>query len=402
MSEDGLLSKEALNDSLREIISLGLGEVPGVGWIIEGLALIFWPESKEDIWTEIKENVEELIDKKLDKGKYQTVQEDLEGISVLLKNYSQEIKDAPKDQTKIYNKYDDVMSAIEKDIFHFQSVGHELLLLPLFAQLVNIKFALYRDALQHGKEWGLEKSELADIQDKLSQQIKEYTAYANKWYKDGYENVKVPTEGANLGARQWAARNKYVREMTLGVMDFAFYWPLFNPSTQENNSPLPKLTREIYSDPYGTVNDKPIPLIIDPSKTPSKPKARISHVQIWGYNFIDKLRVAYGGKWGPEMGGVDIKNADIIGKPPHGYDGRIFSNHPIESIDIESGAVLSAMTLNIQGAEDSNKCGGKQPGDKHKISMGKKHIVSHLYASRSHYYNCAEVLIVGFRLADSY
>ncbi len=52
-------------NAVRGVVIVGIGKIPEVGGIIAGLVGILWPASKEDIWGQIKDQVEALIDKKL-------------------------------------------------------------------------------------------------------------------------------------------------------------------------------------------------------------------------------------------------------------------------------------------------------------------------------------------------
>jgi hypothetical protein len=44
-------------NSLKYFVVIGLGEVPVIGWLLEGLAEILWPESGANVWDEIKNDV---------------------------------------------------------------------------------------------------------------------------------------------------------------------------------------------------------------------------------------------------------------------------------------------------------------------------------------------------------
>ena len=56
-----------------------LGEIPVVGSFLSALLQIFWPKSGEDIWSEIKSQVEQLINQRFDQDTYEKVQASLPG-----------------------------------------------------------------------------------------------------------------------------------------------------------------------------------------------------------------------------------------------------------------------------------------------------------------------------------
>ncbi|AAM06001.1 hypothetical protein [Methanosarcina acetivorans] len=50
------------NNAARMVISTALGEIPGVVFALSVLVEIFWPDSQENVWSEIKDQVEALVD----------------------------------------------------------------------------------------------------------------------------------------------------------------------------------------------------------------------------------------------------------------------------------------------------------------------------------------------------
>lgn len=52
------------NNAAEVAIETALGQIPVVGSFLSGLLQIFWPKSGEDIWSEIKSQVEQLINQR--------------------------------------------------------------------------------------------------------------------------------------------------------------------------------------------------------------------------------------------------------------------------------------------------------------------------------------------------
>ncbi|WP_100406991.1 insecticidal delta-endotoxin Cry8Ea1 family protein [Bacillus solitudinis] len=75
------------NYAAQVIISTGLGQIPTVGFVLSALTNILWPSTHQDVWSEIKEKVEKLIDEKLDHLVFQQVQESLEGLHNNINEY---------------------------------------------------------------------------------------------------------------------------------------------------------------------------------------------------------------------------------------------------------------------------------------------------------------------------
>lgn len=248
-------------NAMRETVIVSLSEVPEVGEFIAGLVKILWPED-EDVWAQIKADVEALMDKKLADLEYQNVQDDLRGLQNVIDDYTKETQLKDANSANIATKYNIALGQIEQNVPHFQSKGYEVLLLPLFAQMANLHLALLWDGVKSGATWGFTAGEINNQQSLLTGAIAAYVDWAKKWVEEGYNQLSIPQKAedkTHLSTLQWAARNKYVRTMTLQVLDFVFYWPYFDPA-KRTGVPLPKLTREIYSDPAGFAADNPIRL----------------------------------------------------------------------------------------------------------------------------------------------
>lgn len=387
-------------NAVREVVILAVGEIPEAGGIIAGLVGILWPESQEDIWGQIKDKVEALINKKLADYEYQQVQEDLAGLHNVLKDYGHALQHSQSNLTFISEKYNVALGQFEASQPHFMSKGYEVLLLPLLAQMANLHLALLQDGVNYGSSWGWTPETVTDMKTMLTESIKSYGDWVTKWYRTGYDEVRIPQSGKHLRTIQWAARNKYVRGMTLQVLDIAFYWPYFDPAKQ--NGSVPKLTREIYSDPRGTADDNPIDIDV-------AAKTSLTELSIWGWDRIDAVQQGFGGgALGPRMG--NERRSDGRGgwsggsnKPPHGWTGSISTDNPVVEVNGPSGDIVNSMRLKFKNGNQTNLCDGNYPGGSSFAWSFDGEILSRIYISGpSRFYGSAECVIFGFRFADSY
>lgn len=387
----------SFNDQLRTIIVSGLAAVPEGGWLVSGLLSLLWPETGENVWDEIEGQVEALISQKLADYEYRQVSEDLEGLKNVVQDYSQALKDSQGDTNYISEKFNVALGAFEAAKPHFMSEGYEVLLLPLLAQMANMHLSLLRDGVLFGKGWGWTDRDVSDTQAKLTAQIWEHKNYSAQWYQTGLQNLPLPTDGRNLSTRRWKVQNAYVRQMTLHVLDNSFYWPYFDPAANprgvvlpKDGVILPKLTREIYSDPQGTSDDNPIGVY-------APPKRKITNLSVWGGSLIDAVQAAYGGSWGPRMGNTSGGS----NQPPRGWNGAIPDDNPIRVVGGQSGDVLNAMWFRFNSGEQTNWCGGLGGGPFYWGPSG--HILTSVrIMGKSSYYGTADCAIFGFRYEDSY
>ncbi len=70
------------NNAAERTIEADLGMIPEVGTLLSVLVSIFWPKSGEDVWSQIKDQVEQLIQKDISQEVYQDVQNNLNGRAV--------------------------------------------------------------------------------------------------------------------------------------------------------------------------------------------------------------------------------------------------------------------------------------------------------------------------------
>ncbi len=164
-------------------IATGLGEIPGVGSILAGLVAIFWPESQEDIWAEIKDKVEAVVGKAIDSNVYTTVQEKLgtvqqqSGLIGVLDIYLTAVRTNEHPGGRMRDA-DDVFIKSSAD-FEAQGSGYEVMLLPLFAQMANMHLTLLRDGIVKGY------CEATELNDPTVGRLPIYTNWASQQTQNG-------------------------------------------------------------------------------------------------------------------------------------------------------------------------------------------------------------------------
>ena len=257
------------NDSLRLLISKSLGKIPEVGTLLSAITSLLWLKSKEDIWTDIKKEVEALIDEKLNKEIYSNVQESLNGIKSNL-DYFLNYLYRPSDESTAKELWLVLHSEFNDKQYHFQSHGHKILLLPLFVQFANLQLSLLRDGVIHGNSWGWSQY----VQDINAKELKDKIAEYEKYVEDNVQwkinKIKKHTHRNDHNAEPFYAANVYERNVTLNILDFKNMWKYFD--TKEYPHPVEiVLDREIYTNPHGTADDS------GPVKKPSSQIGR-AHV----------------------------------------------------------------------------------------------------------------------------
>lgn len=405
------------NDLIRTVINAGIfralesygPEAIPVGLFLTDLLGALWPESKEDVWEQIKDKVEALVNKKLDDALYEQVSEDLQGLQNVASDYLRSI-DNKYDPSEIKTRWIALNEIILNAKPHFKTAGSEFLLLPLFVQFANIHISVLRDMVACGSTWGCSDNEIADYKQDLGKYIKEYTDYVNTQYANKLNTInpaanKYKTEPFNT-------RNNFIRQCTLTILDYKDLWKYLDLNTYPTPPDEIVLTREIYSDPYGLADDTGISIPTSPKMAPSK-------ITIWGWDRLDAIQVDYQTGGGPNgvtttgrMG--DTQRPDGHGgytggsnQPPHGGSWQLMDatgnaqSHGgyCEAATVRSGTIVNAMRLRFADGTWSNWCGGNQDGGTNYNVEYSGHFISSLKVMGiSNFYGSANCLVIGFKL----
>jgi len=376
------------NNAAKTVIATALGEVPVVGFALSALVEIFWPQSQEDIWAEIKDNVEQLVDQKISDLVYQQVQESLTGLHNNLQDYLWALQNS-QDNNYISQKYNITLALFNQELPHFQSKGYELLLLPLFTQFANLHLSLLRDGVLYGSEWGWTEEIIQHTKDTISATIQQYIPYTEETYTSGLNatTANAPTNSHNT--EPFCTINRYVREMTLTVLDFKSMW-IYNDPTLYPEPVQVILDREIYSDPFGTADNSGL---ISLPLPPTKP---ITQLEVWAWDRIDACQVTYEAGGGP--GGVTqtARMGDRNGGASNVFD--LTKLGPVVGVTVYSGSILNSWYFTFSDGSTSSQIGGKYPGgNEYNVSYPGEMLSSIKIMGVSYYYGSADCAVFGFK-----
>src|SRR5215471_14642427 len=401
----------SLNDVSRVTVIRALGAVPEVGEFLGGLVELFWPPDAADIWAEIQSRVEALIDQKLADQVQKDVNATLIGLKAAIKDYKTNVKGRPTDAVAAYTAAETAFDLAQP---HFIDIpGSEVLLLPLTAQMANMHLALLRDGVLFGAQWGRDNTWLKQKKAKLAAQIKQYVDFARTWFINGYiaagplprvhqgdldneifgglptrsDHASVTTLAVGrYHAQVWSLYNRYVREMTLSVLDYAFYWPSFDPESAAARQ-LPPLTREIYSNAEG-IPDSGQYVGVNP--TPAQP---ISNITAWTGSGVSALQVSYNGVQGPRMGRGD-------GATPAGWKGTVPAANPVVRVDGSVDIGLNQLEFTFKDGTKAIADGSKKGSRAFEWHFS-GHGLSSIYVTGANdFAQAADCVIFGFRLRE--
>lgn len=322
------------NDDAKIVVTTALGMVPEAGEILSGLVDIFWPSDKPNIWDQVKEQVEALMNQKIDALVYQQVTEDLQGLNNSLTLYLNELKNGSPGDIK--QQWTITRNLFVNALPHFQSAGYEVLLLPLFAQFVNMYFSLLRDGVLFGLSWGMTTGDNTQVATDLQTAIPVFVQYTAETYNNiGRVNVVGKTKRNDQMGEPFRSINIYDRQMTLTVLDFMNSWFYFD-STRYPDGPDELLGREIYSDPFGSYGNSTPGTPISIQSYPGFP----SNITVWASDRVDAAQLTYNESGTisqtPRMG-VQAGGKTAGGSPSKPYSVDISPNNPITKVRVWTG-----------------------------------------------------------------
>jgi hypothetical protein len=366
---------------------------PQAGAVVQALVAAFWP-SNRDVWSEIREQVERLVDQKIETEVYKQAAAALKGYQAQIQLFGSKIAEGVNET--IRGTFLAIEPIFTGDIEKFRVESHEVLLLPFFAQAATMHLSLLHDAANHGKAWGMDIRNIDGVSQRLEAAKTAYKKYVTDTIAAGLKKVRERTGRNDHQCQPFRDVNKFTREMTLMAADFADLWPVFGRYDTPPKTTMP--SREIYSDPFGTADDSG-DIFARLRKPPSKP---ISEMTIWGSSQINSIEVKYPAGGGPGGGagsgrmGVPKGGSDL---PPKGGRIRVQPDNPITAARVRADHVVDALQFGFRNGQTTREFGGGSTNDKVAFD---DHVLSSVHINGiSKFYNCADSAVFGFKYDPS-
>ena len=384
------------NDDAKIVVKTGLEMIPEAGEILGGLVDIFWPSSKEDVWGQVKEQVEAIVDQRIADGVYQQVSEDLKGLNNSTVLYLNEVKNGtPLD---IKTQWIATRNSFAEALPHFQSAGYELPLVGLFGQFAGLYLAILRDGVISGKDWGRSAADQQqDIKD-LQKAISVFSDYAANTVITGAGNLAQKTKRNDHLCEPFRTTNTFLRQMTLTVIDFINTWPYYDVTKYPIGTTV-VLNRVIYSDPYGTCDDTGNIVTAYPY-----PTQRPTNLTVWGHDRIDAVQVTYPAGSGP--GGITTTNR----MGGSGGDNTVFGgsynlsrDNPILYAKVTHSNCVNALRFMFNDKTITKKLGGNyaEGGESDWLGYTNECLSSIHINGISNFYGTADCVVFGFQFWQS-
>jgi len=263
------------------VISAGLSAIPEVGGVLNLLFSIFWPmpsDPQPDIWSEIKDKVQGLIDTSIDALVESQMQQAVTGAHDALLGFLQlvqayQAEPSPQMALLIQQSIFSTHQLLLQQAPSFQPAGWQKQVLPYFAQFANMHLVFLRDVIWFGKDNGLVDGVIDYFYQQFDIVVNRYCKHVDITlpglfadYESSYQAARGtvetivcddggafsdPSDYVRLASGAWKARKKQIQirtSYTLMVQDFRDRWPTM---LNRLDGAAPPLTRELFYGPYG-------------------------------------------------------------------------------------------------------------------------------------------------------
>ncbi len=393
------------SNTAMNLIASTLGLIPEVGSLLSGLVYILWPSDQEDVWDEIKDQVQALVQQDLTQLVENLEVQTLQGLKGSIQDYQDAL--TTNDPSNISQNWTSAKLNFIQQMPQFQTQGYEVALLPYYAQAVNLYLALLRDGVLHGKDWGWTDADVAVTTKEMNQAIQDACQWVDttfgqvnetrlvafgqaqtdylKFTGEDHLPVDYPL-GPHYNVTAWNEYNNFLYWMTLKVLDFRNTWPYFTAAPVKV-----VLNREIYSAACGSCDYAVIP---DTPWVESMPTQPLTTIEVFAGDRIDGVRLTYPPGGGPN-GQTQLSRA--------GLDGSVSTfntqTNPLVRASVTFGDIVSALQFQMADGEWFN-IGKNNPPGSHTWALWAPsgEIVSSVYIhGTSEFYQSADLIIFGFR-----
>ena len=397
------------SNTAMNVIASALGMVPEVGSLLSGLVYILWPSDQEDVWDQIKDQVQQLVQQDLTQLVENLEAQTLNGLKGSIQDYQDAI--TTNDPSNISQNWTSAKLNFVQQLPQFQTKGYEVALLPYYAQAINLYFALLRDGVLNGRDWGWTEADVAMATKEMNQAIQDACQWVDTTFGQEYgrrtsafgaaqdDYVQFCNAGNNpinysLGSHYnvtaWNQQNAFLTWMTLKTLDFRNLWPFFT-STQVDAV----LHRELYSMAFGSSDYAPIPIRPWWSLNPPAPTQPLTTIEVFAADRINGVRLNY-----PSGGGPGGQTQVVCGALKDTRVTVYAGADPIVEVDFYAGDIVSALGFVGQDGSSTGQIGGNNPPARSPIGFAirENSILSSLYIHGiSEFYQSADLIIAGYQ-----
>ncbi|WDD95838.1 insecticidal delta-endotoxin Cry8Ea1 family protein [Burkholderia sp. FERM BP-3421] len=250
----GNLADGDILNTLKILLTWGVSEIPEVGGLLSTLVSLLWPSSGPDPWEQVRQQVEAMIDRKLDAAVFSLLKAKLAGLGDALKLYVQAV--ATKDGPTMRMQFIATNTLFVAAAAEFRNPDHEWTLAPLFALFTQLHMSLLRDCVLNGKDWGWNAAAYADVVQQARDTTDAYVAHLDQAV--AHERARLASSApASPGPHQTALHDywqPFEQQRIVLIDDYRVLLVLLDPVRHPGVATMLPF-KDVYSLAYGTADD---------------------------------------------------------------------------------------------------------------------------------------------------
>ncbi|KML57010.1 twin-arginine translocation pathway signal [Burkholderia cepacia] len=354
------INQDDILDTLKTIVTWGLGQIPEVGSILAAIVSLLWPSGGPDAWDLVRKEVEAMIDSKINDAVYSLLKAELDGLGGALKLYFQAV--AAHDMETIRMQFIATNTLFVAAASKFQNKDYRWTLAPLFAIFSQLHLLLLRDAVLNGKNWGGGAEAYANVVTQAGDTAEAYIGYLDMVVADERSRLEkgAPASPGQHRTEIYNYWQPFESKRIVLIDDYrtllVYLDPVKHPDASQE---IP--FKDVYSRAYGTADDWD-QTCSNWSKnavaTPySAPLASFSSIYIELWNRTPRVvRVQYPKGAGPKVwGGNRTDRTEIIANAGGGREkytvtlpklgpGKLYN---VKKAHVTSGSIPIGLTLEL-------------------------------------------------------
>lgn len=169
-----------LNDGLSDmgaLIRFGISQIPVIGGVLSTILGLLWPTVQTDIWTTIKQEVQDLINESIDENDWNLLVGVINELQMKTSFINEQLIKSQYDTagTELMTVVIDMIGI--EETFKISGTTFKYAFAPLFVAAVNLKLALYLEGIKYSAELGLSQDQVNQLTSLLQSDINNSKSY---------------------------------------------------------------------------------------------------------------------------------------------------------------------------------------------------------------------------------
>lgn len=194
------------NGALKALLAWGLGHIPGIGSGLSALVGLFWPNTAANVWDQIRDEVQRLIDESSLKTIDEILLGDIRQFQRRIDHVSQEIESDPAHAREHYINVAQDLIGFDLKFRQFRNDDINYHVLPLLSTTVLMQVTYWVMGIEQRGKILLSDTDVANLRSYISRVVDETNSYIVEMYDTRLENAYNTAPAAQMFDAMMAVR----------------------------------------------------------------------------------------------------------------------------------------------------------------------------------------------------